>query len=106
MRRHVRVFSEVFYVRFCEAGGEFVERKVESFSELQGYDVIVNCTGLGARQLCSDRRLLAVRGQAFKVSAVLRKFRHGSSRLYENLMSIETETGSDLVQLCRRVLIE
>lgn len=63
--------SAVFGGRFREGGGQIVSRKVDSFGELEGYDIIVNCTGLGSRQLCGDRRLVALRGQVFKVSVIV-----------------------------------
>ena len=37
-------------------------RQVASFEELVG-DIVVNCAGLGARQLCDDRELVGVLGQ-------------------------------------------
>jgi D-amino-acid oxidase len=42
----------------------FLRRKLLSLRELVSeYDVVVNCTGLGARKLCSDDGLVGVRGQ-------------------------------------------
>ena len=39
-------------------------------NELQGkFDVIVNCTGLGAKFLCDDFKLVPIRGQVLKVAA-------------------------------------
>lgn len=33
------------------------------------YDVVMNCTGLGAQQLCGDRKMVPIRGQVIKVRA-------------------------------------
>ncbi|XP_020280030.1 D-aspartate oxidase [Pseudomyrmex gracilis] len=53
-----------------ENGVLFKQRKLNFLHELIGeYDVIINCTGLGARQLCGDKRLVALRGQVLKVKA-------------------------------------
>ena len=49
--------------QFSDLGGEIVNRKVESLSELSGFDVVVNCAGLGARDLVGDRELHPLRGQ-------------------------------------------
>ncbi|XP_024869513.1 D-aspartate oxidase-like [Temnothorax curvispinosus] len=51
-------------------GITFKQRDVNSLKELiDDYDIIINCTGLGARQLCNDRRLVSLRGQVLKVKA-------------------------------------
>jgi D-amino-acid oxidase len=42
--------------RFDRAGGAVVQREIGSFEELAS-DVVVNCTGFGARTLCDDRAL-------------------------------------------------
>ena len=50
-------------------GGEFVQRHVWSLEELgDGADVVVNCAGLGARELVGDSELYPVRGQIVRVS--------------------------------------
>jgi len=48
--------------RFEELGGKAEEGFVESLQELEG-DVIVNCVGLGARELCDDEEVRPARGQ-------------------------------------------
>ncbi|XP_014293521.1 D-aspartate oxidase [Halyomorpha halys] len=58
--------------RFKQNGGQFVNGRIDSFSEVENFgkfDLIMNCTGLGARALCNDRRLTPMRGQVYKVSA-------------------------------------
>ncbi|KAJ7990808.1 hypothetical protein DPEC_G00290750 [Dallia pectoralis] len=57
--------------RFRKAGGQIVIQKVKNLQELstQGYDVIVNCSGLGARTLVDDSQVYPVRGQVLKVHA-------------------------------------
>jgi glycine/D-amino acid oxidase-like deaminating enzyme len=44
-------------------GVTFQKQFVESFSELSSYDVVVNCTGLGARKLAKDESMEEVAGQ-------------------------------------------
>lgn len=56
--------------KFLAAGGQIISRKIETFAELQGsYDIVVNCTGLEARNLCNDRKVVPIRGQVLKVQA-------------------------------------
>jgi len=43
-------------------GGSFVQSFVEDLSEVSG-EVIVNCVGLGARELCGDEEVRPARGQ-------------------------------------------
>lgn len=56
--------------RFVEEGGYVVKKSVESFDELQDkFDVVFNCTGLGAKALCNDYKLVPIRGQVAKADA-------------------------------------
>ncbi|XP_032679414.1 D-aspartate oxidase [Odontomachus brunneus] len=57
--------------RQLQAGGATLRRrKLRSLDELAGeYDLIMNCTGLGARELCNDKRMVSLRGQVIKVKA-------------------------------------
>ena len=57
--------------RFLSSGGEIVTRDVGSLEEvLDGCAIVVNATGLGARELVSDVKLSPVRGQVLRVSQV------------------------------------
>ena len=56
--------------QFKANGGVVVQRRLESLKEIDGtYDIIVNCTGLGSRQLVNDPEVYPVRGQAIVVKA-------------------------------------
>ncbi|XP_060532085.1 D-aspartate oxidase [Cylas formicarius] len=56
--------------KFINAGGKITGAKVESLETLGlNYDVVVNCTGLGARYLCNDHKVVPIRGQVYKVRA-------------------------------------
>ncbi|GAB0097680.1 D-amino-acid oxidase [Sergentomyia squamirostris] len=57
------------FKRFLSAGGRFQKRKVTSFDELipDDYDLLVNCTGLGAQKLANDPEVYPVRGQVTRV---------------------------------------
>lgn len=55
--------------RFVAAGGELVLRTAEDLQEAVGRTgAVVNCAGLGARDLVGDRSLEPVRGQVVRVS--------------------------------------
>lgn len=50
--------------RCCEDRGvRFRERTISTLDELSEYDYVVNCTGLGAKDLTNDPALYAVKGQ-------------------------------------------
>ncbi|XP_059907235.1 D-aspartate oxidase [Gadus macrocephalus] len=56
--------------RFRRAGGKVQQSHVNHLQELAGtYDLIVNCSGLGARSLVGDQQVHPVRGQVLKVQA-------------------------------------
>jgi D-aspartate oxidase len=38
-------------------------------AELSQYDIVFNCTGLGAREFCSDPLVRPIRGQMIRVKA-------------------------------------
>ena len=54
-----------------ENGGQIVQHKVVSLAEPEfaTYDIIINCTGLGACDLVGDDMLFPVRGQLVTVKA-------------------------------------
>ena len=41
----------------------FEKKIINDFGELSAFDIIVNCTGLGARKLCHDESVTPIRGQ-------------------------------------------
>ncbi|RXG61608.1 D-amino-acid oxidase [Armadillidium vulgare] len=55
---------------FVSRGGSIVKRSLKSFEELaEDFDLVFNCSGLGAEKLCEDHSLIPVRGQVYKVYA-------------------------------------
>lgn len=56
--------------RANELGAQFVAAHIESCEELfdEGFDGVVNATGLGARLLCADSRVFPLRGQVLHVA--------------------------------------
>ena len=48
--------------RFTQHGGIIVQKKVASLSELSSYDVVINCTGVGAGVLASDPNVYPSKG--------------------------------------------
>lgn len=56
--------------RFRNRGGNIIKRKIHTLSELVGvYDVVVNCTGLGSRQLLNDDKMHPIRGHLIRAKA-------------------------------------
>ncbi|XP_025420564.1 D-aspartate oxidase [Sipha flava] len=56
--------------KISDSGGIIIKRRIESLEELYGeYDVIFNCTGFEAKQLCSDVNVIPIRGQVIRVKA-------------------------------------
>ncbi|MEO6232959.1 MAG: FAD-dependent oxidoreductase [Ferruginibacter sp.] len=47
-----------------QKGVAFILKKIADFDELSSsYDIIINCSALGARELCKDDQVIPVRGQ-------------------------------------------
>lgn len=70
--------------RFREAGGKIVNKTVNNIKEIeQNFDIVMNCTGLGAKYLFSDNSLVPIRGQVFKVHAPwVKTFFYGDNDTY------------------------
>lgn len=70
--------------QFRQAGGRVIAEKIDSLYNLgENYDVVVNCTGLGAKFLCEDYKLSPVRGQVLKVKAPwIKTFFFGENNTY------------------------
>ncbi|KAJ8919669.1 hypothetical protein NQ315_006197 [Exocentrus adspersus] len=72
------------YANFRNAGGRTIQKEIGSLSSFGAeYDVVVNCTGLGAKYLCNDYKLVPIRGQVLKVEAPwLKTFFYGDYDTY------------------------
>ncbi|RWS07293.1 D-aspartate oxidase-like protein [Dinothrombium tinctorium] len=58
--------------KFLNAGGKMEKRfiaNLQTDATLKDFDAIVNCSGLGAKNLLNDWRLVPIRGQVIKVKA-------------------------------------
>jgi len=45
-----------------------VEKTVTKLQDLENnFDIVMNCTGLGAKHLCCDNKMVPIRGQVIKV---------------------------------------
>ena len=61
------LYLPYLFQRFTESGGIFKEQKIESLEEVSALNtVVVNCSGLGAKELCNDDELLPMRGQILR----------------------------------------
>jgi D-amino-acid oxidase len=55
--------------QLSEKGIEMKQFEVKSFEEvLPDFDLVVNCTGLGAKTLCNDDQVYPIRGQVLRVA--------------------------------------
>ncbi|KAF7267796.1 hypothetical protein GWI33_019033 [Rhynchophorus ferrugineus] len=64
-----RRFLPYLMKHFFDNGGKTVQRRIDSFDELSNFDLIVNCTGLGAKEMLQDSLLTPIRGQIRRVKA-------------------------------------
>ena len=54
--------------QFIANKGVVISKRLQSLDEIASdYDVIINCTGLGAKQLVNDQSMHPIRGHIFRV---------------------------------------
>lgn len=55
--------------KFVVMGGKMQRRNIKTLHQLveEGYDLIINCSGLGARELVADKTVTPIRGQVYRV---------------------------------------
>ncbi|ELU03058.1 hypothetical protein CAPTEDRAFT_92345 [Capitella teleta] len=54
----------------CKAlGATFIQRKINDLTELSSFDIVVNCSGLGSRELARDTSVQPIKGQIIMVEA-------------------------------------
>lgn len=85
--------SEIF-----KKGGTFIERQIKSFDNLiNDHSFIVNCSGLGAKELASDSSVFPIRGQTVRISTDSKIKDY--TPIYKSSSSFSTITpfGSDLI---------
>uniref|UniRef100_A0A182R549 FAD dependent oxidoreductase domain-containing protein n=1 Tax=Anopheles funestus TaxID=62324 RepID=A0A182R549_ANOFN len=84
--------------RFIAVGGKFVASKVCNFDEIilnRPVDLIVNCSGLGALELASDKAVHPIRGQVARVSAPW---------IYEVILD-DSDDGNYIIPNCETVIL-
>lgn len=49
-------------------GGQVIEKHVSSLADFSAtdFEAVFNCTGLGAKRLCNDNKVVPIRGQIIK----------------------------------------
>ncbi|KAL1451786.1 hypothetical protein WDU94_006132 [Cyamophila willieti] len=63
-----RVYQPYCMQRFKSSGGKILKRTISSFSDLgTEFNLVFNCTGLGAKSLCDDKFVIPIRGQVIKI---------------------------------------
>lgn len=64
------IFIPYFTAEFIKKGGKILRQKVTNVKELfTKYDIVINCCGMGSRELFNDKELEPVRGQVIRVKA-------------------------------------
>ena len=59
-----QIFLPYLQQQLQQKGVKFIEKEIKTFDELTNdYDLVINCSALGARELCNDDTLIPVRGQ-------------------------------------------
>ncbi|KAI8110509.1 hypothetical protein M9435_002183 [Picochlorum sp. BPE23] len=65
-----RLYMQWVLSKLMEAGNvDIVRKRIERVSEIGGAQVVINCTGLGARELFNDQSMYGIRGHVLRVRA-------------------------------------
>ncbi|CAF4695626.1 unnamed protein product [Rotaria socialis] len=65
-----RKYMKYLTKQLLEKEVTFTKKKINSLDELVGsYDIVLNCTGFGAREICNDNLIRPIRGQMIRVRA-------------------------------------
>lgn len=65
-----RIYMDYLLNRFQELGGTVVQREVAHLEEVaEPNGIVVNCAGLGSRELVGDEEVYPIRGQVVRVKA-------------------------------------
>ncbi|KMQ61620.1 amino acid oxidase [Chryseobacterium angstadtii] len=63
------IYLPHLFKRFMANGGRFEQKEITSLKQLSDLDTfVVNCTGLGAKEICMDDELLPMRGQILRTA--------------------------------------
>lgn len=41
---------------------KFIKKKIESFEQIEEADIIINCSGIGAKRICLDEKMFSIQG--------------------------------------------
>uniref|UniRef100_F6YME4 FAD dependent oxidoreductase domain-containing protein n=1 Tax=Ciona intestinalis TaxID=7719 RepID=F6YME4_CIOIN len=55
------------------SGGKLIKKHISSFEDLSDFDIIINCAGIGAKFLTSDKELYPVKGQTITTWKLTKK---------------------------------
>tara|TARA_R100000908_G_scaffold45503_4_gene21747 strand:+ start:41078 stop:42043 length:966 start_codon:yes stop_codon:yes gene_type:complete len=61
------IYLKYLLRRFLIAGGDVSQKEINRLAELNSDQLIINCTGLGARYLFDDKHVFPIQGQVLKV---------------------------------------
>lgn len=65
------IYLDYLLERFRQLGGQIEQRRLTTLADLyQAAPLIVNCAGLGAREVAHDEQLYPIRGQIVRVAAM------------------------------------
>ncbi len=65
-------YMDYLVVWYTQLGGKIEQREISAFSDIDE-DLVVNCAGLGSKELTNDDRLFPIRGQIIRATAVSNK---------------------------------
>lgn len=74
---------------FRKNGGKVIVKRLENLEELASdFDVIINCSGIGAKELVNDISVHPIRGHIFRVNFAPNSWNDTSIVLYKIFFKI------------------
>lgn len=56
------MMNRIFNLLLESGKVKFIKKKIESFEQIEEADIIINCSGIGAKRICLDEKMFSIQG--------------------------------------------
>lgn len=62
------IYMPYLMQKFKALGGTIIQEQIHNLHEIENINIIINCSGVGARQLVHDKKVFPIRGQVIRLT--------------------------------------